>query len=381
MKFTINLIAFVLFLSLSYTPTFSQAYPEDYEYRSHTYDDKTIPYRLFRPETKGNKLYPLVTALHGIDDRGEDNEIQILGNRLAFSWSDSVNQAKWPCYVIAPQCPSNYRWYPYDSQSRELAIWDIVINMIDSLIYEFPIDTNRLYITGLSLGGYGTWHFVSEYPDKFAAAVPVCGGGDTTLVSRYLSLPVWNFHGENDYIVPVERSREMINAFEELGQEFVYTHCKDGNCTGLSTVEIDAAVENGVKHFYTEWEDGTHEIWDQSYDYPYLFPWVFSQSRDPNFVSVSRSEPKHLAQFELSGNYPNPFNPETTIEYTLNNPGYVTLKIMNISGQTVDTIVNVFQAAGSYKTTWQPRGLPSGLYLYRFAVNGNSVTRKMLFNK
>lgn len=377
MKIKYSVILFVLI----FFHAFSQEHPEDYAYRSHTFEDKTIPYRLFVPrEYDENQVYPLVTALHGIYDRGDDNE-HIDGSRLVFSWSDSINQANWPCLVVAPQCPEFARWYPYNERSDEFAIWEIVNNMLDSLIVEFPIDTNRLYITGLSLGGYGTWHLLAEYPDKFAAAVPVCGGGEPELVTNYLQMPIWNFHGDADDVVPVKASRVMIDALIKNGRACVYTYCNNGDCSGLTDEEIQQALENDAKLLYTEWEDGPHEIWDQSYDYPYLFPWVFSQSKDPEFVFVLQSDKVQNDKFILKQNYPNPFNPQTTIQFSLKQSGHVRLEIYNVSGQKVDVLIDEFLSEGSFDVTWQSKGLPSGLYFYQLTVDGYSITKKLLLNK
>ncbi len=379
MKFYSMVVLYFLFNNILPCSLFGQTHADEYAYRSFTFDNKTIPYRLFYPEIESDKQYPLITVLHGINDRGYDNEKQILGNRLAFAWSDSANQAQWPCFVIAPQCPVNIRWYPYDFQSREFAVWDMVVHLIDSLAVELPIDTSRLYLTGISLGGYGTWHFISEYPDKFAAAVPVAGGGDTTQVTRYKHLPLWNFHGENDKIVPVERSREMVKALQNQGKACLYTHCHAGDCDGLSESEIEEAIHSGATFIYTEWQDGPHEIWDQSYDYPYLFPWVFSQSKDSQFTGVWQPGTLNADKFNLLQNYPNPFNPETTIKYQLNQPGHVIITIYNLSGQRVTVLVNTFQLPGDYGVTWQPKALPSGLYFYNLTVDGYSKTKKLLF--
>ena len=245
---------------------------------SHTYNGTTLPYRLFVPQNYDTtQVYPLVLALHGAGERGNDNLIHISSSRLATSWADPLNQVNYPCFVVAPQCPVEKLWnYWTVPIGPELAT---AANIIDSLFTVFPIDTNRFYVTGLSMGGFGTWDFIQRFPDKVAAAIPICAGGDSLQIANIVDVPIWNFHGKLDDVVPVSFSRNMISALENNDRPVVYTHCKYENCAGLPDSTISMFVESHAPHFYTEYANGGHNIWDQSYDYPHLFPWVFSKYR------------------------------------------------------------------------------------------------------
>jgi poly(3-hydroxybutyrate) depolymerase len=256
--------------------------------RSHTYKGTTLPYRLFIPSPYDSlQLYPVVLALHGSGERGSDNLVQISNYRLATSWADPVNQAKYPCFVVAPQCPLNGSW-----TSDILATAN---DILDSLAREFSIDTNRRYITGLSMGGYGTWEALARFPGRFAAAVPMSGGGDPGSVSNFRDMPIWDFHGTLDPTVPVQQSRDMINALHNLGRSVVYTQCHNADCSGLpdSVVAMDVASHQDL--FYTEYQNGGHVIWDQSYDNPYLFPWVFDHYRKiPGAITLTNLQPHRV---------------------------------------------------------------------------------------
>ncbi len=240
--------------------------------RSHTYNGTTLPYRLFIPESyTPSKRYPIVLALHGAGEAGSDNLIQIQRYRLATSWADPINQAKYPCFVVAPQTPDGSSW-----SGTDLATANAIL---DSLAAEFSIDANRMYVTGLSMGGFGTWDIIASFPDRFAAAVPMSGGSGSNNAPALLRVPIWNFHGAIDDVVPVQWSRDIITGLQSLGRNAVYTHCHNGDCTGLPDSVIAAYVRSHADLFYTEYQNDGHAIWDKSYDYPYLFPWVFDKYR------------------------------------------------------------------------------------------------------
>lgn len=283
-------LLFSLFLLLSVVAAAQQNISDKFLFRFQTYQGKTIPYRLYVPENYSPAIaYPLMLCLHGSGERGADNHRQITTNKLATSWADSSNQIKNPCFVVAPQCPSNEEWinglefdhFPITSNMST------VMNILDSLEWEFNIDTNRIYITGLSMGGFGTWGIIERHPDKFAAAIPVCGGGDTNAVSRIEHLPIWNFHGKIDPIVEVEWSRMMIRSFEKIGRRTVYTDCNNSNCIALPDTTIQRLINEGADFLYTEYEFGGHEVWDQAYDTPLLHDWVFKQYKIPNGVLIT----------------------------------------------------------------------------------------------
>jgi len=362
---------------------------EKFQKRVHSLGETVIPYRLCPPDFYDpNKKYPLVLALHGAGERGNDNEIHIEVHRMATSWADSANQENYPCFVLAPQCPVDERWVDNDWSEGEYSIDETPIsnelltvdNLIDSLMKEFSIDTNRLYITGLSMGGYGTWDYISRFPDKFAAAIPMSGGGDSTYAAKIAHMPIWVFHGEKDGTVPPEGSRDMIAALERAGRHPVYTHCFDGDCTGMTDAEINGAIKGGASLLYTEWQGKGHVMWAESYDLPQLFPWVFSQNLLYP-LSVKNESAREADKFSVSQNYPNPFNPSTVIQYALEKNARVKIDVFNVLGQQVRTLLDTYQQTGNYKILFNGRGLESGVYYYRISMDGIEQTRKMMLLK
>jgi len=227
-----------------------------------------------------------VLALHGSGEAGSDNLLHIQRSRLATSWADPVNQARYPCFVVAPQYPVGGTWQDGTGIIRpELAAAN---NIIDSLVHEFSIDTNRIYVTGLSDGGFGTWDLITRFPERFAAAVPMSAGWFGPSTSIIAKEPIWNFHGAVDEVVPVQMSRDIIGALHQLGRPVVYTHCHNNDCTGLPDSLIAMYVRSHADLFYTEYPTGGHDIWNQSYDYPFLFPWVFDKFRQmPGAITLT----------------------------------------------------------------------------------------------
>ena len=224
--------------------------------------DWEMPYRLFRPPPAGasGKL-PLVVYLHGSGGLGTDNQKQMgLGNIFGTRvWALPENQARFPCYVVAPQ--TDRGWVRYgppdaaDSLSRVIAgLGDgarLVLELIEALRREFPIDERRLYITGQSMGGSGVWHLIAQRPRLFAAAVPCCGAETLDDITRAVAVPIWNFHGDADPSVPVSLSRERIAALRKAGGHPIYT----------------------------EYPGVRHESWQWAYTEPALAEWVFSKRR------------------------------------------------------------------------------------------------------
>lgn len=183
----------------------------------------TLRYRMLFPDYNTHRSYPLVIFLHGSGERGSDNEAQLKWGVMNFS-SDE-NMVKYPAFVIAPQCPANEWWsnFEEDTINHRLKIKPLPSKPL-ALVHElilymenhFNIDKNRVYITGLSMGGYGTFDMITRYPDLFAAAVPVCGGGDTSQAGKFKNIPLWIFHGIEDSAVspvfPVSMEQALLNA-------------------------------------------------------------------------------------------------------------------------------------------------------------------------
>jgi predicted peptidase len=217
-----------------------------------------LPYRLLKPEKiDPAKKYPLVVFLHGAGERGNDNEKQLVHGVTEFASKE--NRAKHPCFLIAPQCPDGAKWADVDwgadrhTLPKEMSTpARLTVELVETMLKTEPIDSKRIYLTGLSMGGFGTWDLIARRPDLFAAAAPVCGGGDEATAEKIKNIPVWAFHGAKDGAVKVARSRNMITALEKVGG----------------------------KPKYTEYLDVGHNSWDRAYKDPEFFRWLFAQKQD-----------------------------------------------------------------------------------------------------
>ena len=219
--------------------------------------DWQMPYRLFRPEATG-KL-PLVVYLHGSGGQGDDNLRQLgLGNIFGTRvWLLPENQKAFPCYVLVPQ--TDRGWVRYDPTQWEKGKAEIVpglgegarmvLQIVDGLRHEFPIDEGRIYVMGQSMGGAGTWNVISNRPDFFAAAGICCGSISSEDGTGSLKTPLWCFHGYSDQTVPVSESRDRIAARRKAGGH----------------------------PLYTEYAGVDHNVWEWAFTEPALLKWLFSQ--------------------------------------------------------------------------------------------------------
>ena len=219
-------------------------------YRIHTPDMETLP--------PGTKL-PLVIFLHGAGERGDDNTAQFvhcIKPLLRF-----VTDGKRPAVVIAPQCPAGMWWSfgPSDTNSPPIsarqtntlqAVLDIV--KIETERLAVAVSPQRVYVSGISMGGYGTWELIARHPEKFAAAMPICGGGDPATAAALTDMPIRVFHGAKDNVVPPENSRVMVEAIKAAG---------------------------GTKIEYVEYPEAWHDSWTQTYDDTANLEWLFGQSK------------------------------------------------------------------------------------------------------
>jgi predicted peptidase len=208
-----------------------------------------LPFRLFVPESyrqedRPSKPYPVVLALHGAGGRGDGNRRHITrnGKNAPLYASDRV-QSNEECFVLAPQCPDGSRWSQLSgwgegsTPMREVTPpMDTAIDLLDAVRARFPIDPDRQYVVGFSMGGYGTWDAICRYPDRFAAATPMSGGGHPDRAHLLEDVRVWAFHGAADPTVPVEGSRTMIDAMREAGLDPKYTEFTD-------TKHVEAATK------------------------------------------------------------------------------------------------------------------------------------------
>lgn len=168
-----------------------------------------LNYQLFgNPKLDPAQRYPIVVWLHGAGQSGDDNEAQMGG--APKGWTSEPAQKLRPCFMLAPQCPS--REIGWKEQ-----VADNVLALIADLCDHLPIDEKRIYLTGSSMGGSGSWYMAAKFPQVFAAVVPLCGGGDPKNGDILKSIPIWAFHGDNDDQVPVDRSRTMVEAIKKAG--------------------------------------------------------------------------------------------------------------------------------------------------------------------
>ncbi|MBN8823527.1 MULTISPECIES: peptidase [unclassified Spirosoma] len=183
----------------------------------------TLSYRLLKPAGYDfTRNYPLVISLHGGAGCGTDN-IRQLANWEVQQLAEPASRKKYPAFVLVPQCPLGSSW---GGLPNVVARDTVVFELMHALEYEFAIDTNRRYVAGGSLGGYGTWHFIGTHPGVFAAALPFCGGGNPAFANHMVDVAIWAFHGDNDKNVPVEGSRNVVKAIQKAGGHPRYTEFK-----------------------------------------------------------------------------------------------------------------------------------------------------------
>lgn len=198
-----------------------------------------INYLLYQPadyEADKDKKWPVLIFLHGSGERGDDLErVKIHGPPMQVSKGKEL-----PFIVVSPQCPQRQYW---DAQ--------LLSKMLDEVIAKNRVDESRIYLTGLSMGGFGTWDWASREPKRFAAIVPICGGGNTLFARRIKDIPTWVFHGAKDTSVPLSESEQMVEAMKKAG----------GNPK------------------FTVYPDLEHDSWTRTYDNPELYQWLLEQKR------------------------------------------------------------------------------------------------------
>ena len=214
-----------------------------FEARTHK-GSWAMPYRLFRPA--GSAKVPLVVYLHGSGGLGDDNRKQMeLGNVFGTRvWALPENQKRFPCYVLAPQTDRGWAGRAGLGEGNATAV-----EIVHGLCREFPIDQRRIYVTGQSMGGGGTWNLITHVKGLFAAAVPVCGSETMDQAEDAARLPLWNFHGDADDTVPVAVSRARIAKIRKAGG----------------------------KPIATEYAGVGHNSWQWAFTEPSLPEWLFAQ--------------------------------------------------------------------------------------------------------
>jgi len=230
-----------------------------FEAHRHIEGNDTLPYRLYRSmkaDTMTEAL-PLVIFLHGAGERGNDNCMQ-LKHCVRFFLNDTVT-GRYPFLLMVPQCPNEKRWVNTDWSLTEHTMDSVptaelrgVMAVLDSLVDCGAVDSTRVYICGISMGGFGTWDALQRWPEKFAAAIPICGGGDPACAHAMKDIPIYIFHGLLDEIVMPSRSIQMYDALRNAGNE------------------------EAVLVIYPELE---HGCWDEAFSTAGLFEWLFGKKK------------------------------------------------------------------------------------------------------
>jgi len=253
----------------------SLAYGDDpFVAKTYKSGQEALLYRIHTPKKiEQGKKYPLVVLFHGAGERGSDNKKQ-----LAHGAADILKfakSAKQPIFFIAPQCPRGQQWVntPWGKLSHTMPAepsksMALAIGLIKKTVADLPVDDKRIYVTGLSMGGFATWDIIQRMPTYFAAAMPVCGGADTAEASKLKSMPIWCFHGGNDRVVKTERSRDMIAAIKKAG---------------------------GVAK-YTEYPGVGHGSWSKAYRDTKALTWLFAQT-----TQTKKYPPIKKEVFQISG--------------------------------------------------------------------------------
>jgi predicted peptidase len=214
-----------------------------------------IRYRLHTPEPLDSTAkYPLILFLHGAGERGTNNSGQLKNGIKHILAYTKANRC--PAFIIAPQSPEKWVDTPWEADAHTMptsasGTMTGVIALVESMRSHPSVDRDRIYVTGISMGGFGTFDIVQRRSDLFAAALPICGGGDIAQAGQLKDLPMWVVHGEKDNIVKVSRSRDMVAAITKAGGKPTYIEIPGGN----------------------------HFVWDRAYTDAQMMSWMFQQRR------------------------------------------------------------------------------------------------------
>jgi len=210
-------------------------------HKNHKGADGESKYVVFVPhDYKADKEFPVILFLHGAGSTGDDGQKQAKGG-IAKAIRDK--KEKFPFIVVMPQAKTKGWQAGNDNGKRAIAI-------LDEVQKDYKTDKKRVYLTGLSMGGYGTWNFAAAYPERWAAIAPICGGGNPKTAGKFKDVPCWCFHGDADKTVSVEKSREMIKALKDVGG----------------------------KPKYDEYPGVDHNSWDRAYGNAELYTWFLKHT-------------------------------------------------------------------------------------------------------
>ena len=226
-----------------------------FESRRYVEGNDTLSYRLYRSvkAESATEAVPLVVFLHGAGERGNDNTQQLL-HCIRFFLADSVT-SRYPFLLLVPQCPNEKRWVNTDwtlpehqMEEEPTAQMKAVFSLIDCLNGCGVTDANRVYICGISMGGFGVWDALQRRPETFAAAIAICGGGDPAYAEGMKDTPVYIFHGKKDKLVKPIRSEQMYKALRAVGN---------------------------TKAVFVSYPEAGHLCWDKAFSTPGIFKWLF----------------------------------------------------------------------------------------------------------
>jgi len=304
---------------------------DDFLYGMSNTGGTQLPFRYFVPPNYDPSVaYPVILFLHGAGERGNDNEAQLNNNANgAMHLLDDQNLALQPIFMIAPQCFTDGWWGG--------APLETAVAIVDQIAAEYNIDPDRVYITGLSMGGMGTWAAMVSHPDKFAAAIPMSGNGDTNPAASVSGVPFWFFHAANDGTVGVGGSDALVTALRNAGGNVIYTR----------------------------YDTGGHGIWPVAYVHPLLFPWMVSQQRGA--PSTSTAPVLQILQPTDEAGW-------TTEDATIDLSGVASHDTYAIDSVAWD-LMGGASGAASGTTSWSATGIPlaSGTNLIRVTATGPTL--------
>ena len=231
-----------------------------FESHHHVEGQNVLPYRLYRSVKADTMIeaLPLVIFLHGAGERGNDNSEQ-LRHCMQFFLDDTIT-GRYPFLLMVPQCPVNKRWANTDwrllehkMENEPTAELRGVLTLLDSLVDCGAVDPTRVYLSGISMGGFGVWDALQREPEKFAAAIVICGGGDPAYAYDMKDIPVYIFHGMRDILVMPSRSTQMYNAMKMVGNK---------------------------EAILVTYPELGHLCWDKAFSTPGLFKWLFDKKKE-----------------------------------------------------------------------------------------------------
>ena len=248
-----NLLLIIVFLM------FSNSNSQDlelFEKETFEFEKETLSYRILKPlNYNPNKQYPVHLFLHGAGERGNDNDSQLVHGGKLFLKKE--NREQYNSWVIFPQAQKNDWWgykdpYKFDYNVKESKAMSLVVKLMDDFTQRKDVNPNKVFVSGLSMGGMGTFVILNLRPEMFAAATPICGDGDPSLVSNYSKkVPVWIFHGSDDTVVSPKKSLKMAKAI----------------------------IENGGSPKITFYENVGHDSWNNAFAEKDFLKWIHSKSK------------------------------------------------------------------------------------------------------